>query len=84
MTSRRGLLTFVVVLSVSPSVRLSAQCPDGTPPPCRGARGPAANTIAVLPFENRARDSIHASTENLLSHGPIAHGRITQRPPPRR
>ena len=34
-----------------------AQCPDGTPPPCRGARGPAANRVAVLPFENRARDT---------------------------
>jgi TolB-like protein len=37
---------------------LVAQCPDGTPPPCGGAaRGPAANSVAVLPFENRARDT---------------------------
>lgn len=46
-----GTLTF--------SSGLLAQCPgDGTPPPCRGAaRGPAPNTVAVLPFENRARDT---------------------------
>jgi len=34
------------------------QCPDGAPPPCRAAaRGPSANSVAVLYFENVTRDS---------------------------
>lgn len=40
-----------------PAYRLAAQCPDGTPPPCGDARGPAPNTVAVLPFENLSRDT---------------------------
>jgi serine/threonine-protein kinase len=50
---------FLCVLTVSTvSTVLTAQCPDGAPPPCRGAaRGPAAHSVAVLPFENRARDT---------------------------
>jgi TolB-like protein len=40
---------------------LAGQCPDGTPGPCRSAvaamRTPDANSIAVLPLENRARDT---------------------------
>jgi serine/threonine-protein kinase len=43
------------------AVRLPAQCPDGTPPPC-GARparasAPPANSIAVLYFDNLSRDT---------------------------
>ncbi|MFI5280822.1 MAG: tetratricopeptide repeat protein [Gemmatimonadales bacterium] len=37
-----------------------AQCPDGTPPPCRGATratGPATNSLAVLTFDNVSRDT---------------------------
>jgi serine/threonine-protein kinase len=46
-----------LLLAVMPSCRLAAlQCPDGAPPPCRGAR-PATSRVAVLPFENRVRDS---------------------------
>lgn len=34
------------------------QCPDGAPPPCRGAsRATAANSVAVLYFDNATRDS---------------------------
>ena len=37
---------------------LAFQCPDGTPPPCRGARAAAATiTVAVLPFDNLSRDT---------------------------
>ncbi len=37
---------------------MSGQCPDGTPPPCaQAARAPSLNSVAVLVFENRARDS---------------------------
>lgn len=63
MTGRRGsavsnVLACAVLLTAVPAWRLTAQCPDGTPPPCAGAaRGPAANSVAVLPFENRARDT---------------------------
>lgn len=35
---------------------LSAQCPDGTPPPCAGARL-AQPTLLVMPFENRSADT---------------------------
>ncbi|MFI5280453.1 MAG: hypothetical protein ACHQU1_08155 [Gemmatimonadales bacterium] len=39
-----------------------AQCPDGTPPPCRtagraGTPVPAPNSVAVLYFENASRDT---------------------------
>jgi len=57
----------------------SAQCPDGSPPPCRGAAGPAtrrpappldARTWIVLPFENVARapdiDWLREASVNLL------------------
>jgi len=49
-------------LGVLASARLaSAQCPDGTPPPCAGqavrAPAPARNSIAVLPFANRSPDT---------------------------
>ena len=34
------------------------QCPDGTPPPCRGASvAPPANSVAVLYFDNRSSDT---------------------------
>jgi len=40
---------------------LLAQCPDGTPPPCRARplhpTPPAANAVAVLYFDNVTRDS---------------------------
>jgi TolB-like protein len=40
---------------------LRAQCADGTPPPCssirRPAAAPAANSVAVLYFENQGRDT---------------------------
>ena len=52
----RTLLLFVCC--VCASVRLSlAQCPDGTPPPCAAVVRPARNSIAVLTFENTARDT---------------------------
>jgi len=37
-----------------------AQCPDGSPPPCRGvarANAPPGNSIAVLTFDNLSRDT---------------------------
>ncbi len=35
---------------------LAVQCPDGTPPPCAGARAPTP-VLVVQPFENRSRDT---------------------------
>jgi hypothetical protein len=46
---------------------LGAQCPDGSPPPCRAplarvaaAAAPLRGSIAVLPFSNRSADSSDA------------------------
>jgi len=57
----------VVVLCACASVatvRLVAQCPDGSPPPCARATArtpaPPANSVAVLYFDNLARDTAHA------------------------
>jgi TolB-like protein len=57
----------LAALGVLASVRPApAQCPDGTPPPCgQAARGPSANSVAVLVFEDRARDS----SLSLLAEG---------------
>lgn len=50
-------LVLAAALSLSGRL-LVAQCPDGLPPPCRNARtGPDPNSVAVLPFENRGRDT---------------------------
>jgi TolB-like protein len=60
VTWRRLALVAALLYACTP-VRLAAQCPDGTPPPCGRPAGraaaPPANSVAVLPFENRARDS---------------------------
>ncbi len=48
------------MLTAWPPDPLTAQCPDGTPPPCRGVArpaAPAANSVAVLYFDNESRDS---------------------------
>lgn len=39
------------------SPELLAQCPDGSPPPCTHPAAPSANSVAVLPLENRAGDT---------------------------
>ena len=52
-----------------PAATVLAQCPDGTPPPCRGTRvaagppvpaAPPSNSVAVLYFDNLSRDSADA------------------------
>ncbi len=67
----------VLFLTAFPPDRLSAQCPDGSPPPCRiahagAAATPAATSIAVLYFDNISRDTNDAYiadglTEELIS-----------------
>ena len=43
---------------------LAVQCPEGTPPPCARATSrasvPAANSVAVLYFDNLSRDTADA------------------------
>ena len=61
----RGLVALVRTLflcgcAVLLAAPAPAQCPDGTPPPCRGTRAvaaPSPNSVAVLYFDNRSRDS---------------------------
>ena len=56
-------LALLVHLSVVASYNgLHAQCPDGSPPPCRAAvaRTLAPNSVAVLYFDNLSRDSADA------------------------
>ena len=52
-------------------MRLSAQCPDGTPPPCHGARAvaaaPAPNSVAVLYLTNLSRDTADAFLADALT-----------------
>ncbi|HEY2804676.1 MAG TPA: hypothetical protein VGI92_02340 [Gemmatimonadales bacterium] len=57
---RGSALTLLLITALGvPGRFLFAQCSDGSPPPCRGVRAPApvTNTVAVLPFENRAHDT---------------------------
>ena len=57
----------MLALTLGGLARLSAQCPDGSPPPCaRAATKPSApNSLAVLYFDNLSRDSADA----LLADG---------------
>jgi len=58
----KKLALVALLFTALPPYRLTAQCPDGAPPPCRGARTVAAattppNSVAVLYFDNLSRDS---------------------------
>ncbi len=73
-------LTLLLLLPVAAGKPLLAQCPDGTPPPCRAAASRPApvrpvlplddNTWIVLPFENQAHaadlDWLKDASANLL------------------
>ena len=65
-----------LLLSVGPTVRPSAaQCPDGSPPPCRSATVratpplplPPPNSVAVLYFENLSPDTADAYLADALT-----------------
>ena len=78
----RLAVVLAVPLCLGASVPLFAQCPDGTPPPCRGSTSAAAapvrrpnpplddRTWIILPFENVARvpdiDWLKDASVNLL------------------
>jgi TolB-like protein/lipoprotein NlpI len=57
-----------VLALVLAAVPLRAQCPDGTPPPCRGGAPtrPPSGSIAVFPFVNRSPDSTDAYLAEAL------------------
>jgi len=68
----RGLVSPLVCwLALCTTEVLAGQCPDGTPPPCAGravhvaAPAPAANSVAVLYFDNLSRDT----TDVFLANG---------------
>ena len=75
----RRLLLAALFLTALPAFRptaLWAQCPDGTPPPCRSTRTAATpsapNSVAVLYFDSRSRDSndvylAEGLTEEIIS-----------------
>lgn len=63
-----------LVLCAGAAVPALAQCPDGSPPPCAGARAsaPPANSVAVLYFESRSGDTndlalAEGLTEEIIS-----------------
>ena len=65
VASTLGLLA-VVLLTAAFAAPVLAQCPDGSPPPCRAAQperataAPPANSLAVLYFDNLSLDTAHA------------------------
>jgi TolB-like protein/Tfp pilus assembly protein PilF len=70
---KRAVILILALASAAPAV---AQCPDGSTPPCRSAAravaSPAANSVAVLYFDNLSRDSADTYladgfTEELMS-----------------
>lgn len=67
-TMLKSAVSALVLLALP--VRLPAQCPDGTPPPCGGVparpAAPAPGSIAVFPFENRSPDSADAYLAEAL------------------
>src|SRR5205807_8684737 len=55
---------------------LTAQCPDGSPPPCRltshASTAPAPNSVAVLYFDNLSADTADAYLAEGLTEELIA------------
>lgn len=61
----------IFFLSLLAATRAAAQCPDGSPPPCRAASAarataPLAGSIAVFPFTNRSPDSADSYLADAL------------------
>jgi TolB-like protein len=78
---------FVLALLLAAPLPLRAQCPDGTPPPCRPARaGPPPLSVAVLEFVNLSRDTNDAYLSGELADELTARlgqvGRLTVAPRP--
>jgi len=81
-------LSLGFLLSVNPTIRLSAQCPDGSPAPCRltshATTSPPANSVAVLYFDNLSPDTADAWLGDGLTEELITRlrqlARLTVRP----
>jgi TolB-like protein len=72
----RRLAVAAALLYACTPVRLAAQCPDGTPPPCgrpaaRAAATPG-NSVAVLYFDNLSRDTSTAYVADGLTEEIVA------------
>ena len=60
LPSLRVALAATTLIAAAPAAARAQQCSDGTPPPCRPRTAPARpapNSVAVLVFENSARDT---------------------------
>ena len=70
------MVPVAVLVSAYPAIRpsaLSAQCPDGSPPPCsRPVAAPPATSLAVLYFDNLSGDSSDAYLADGLTEEMIA------------
>lgn len=82
----RRLSLAALALAALPPYRLTAQCPDGAPPPCRSAAraaAPAPNSVAVLYFENATRDTADLYLSDGITEEIISRlsgiGRVTVR-----
>jgi TolB-like protein/Flp pilus assembly protein TadD len=77
-TGGRIVIRLAVLLSAYPLFRpsaLFAQCPDGSPPPCRAQPtrvAPPPNSVAVLYFDNLSRDTADAYVAEGLTEELIA------------
>jgi len=65
----RVLQVIAVAAALGRGVALSAQCPDGSAPPCTRAaiHAPAPNSVAVLYFDNLSRDTSDAYVADGLT-----------------
>lgn len=68
---RHAALALVLLAGLPPD-RLTAQCPDGSPPPCaRASVGafsvPGANSVGVMLFNNLTRDTAYAYLSDGLA-----------------
>ena len=75
----RRATVLLLLLSVTSTEGLFAQCPDGAAPPCRGAQtdpgrkpGVAPNSLAVLYFDNLSADTADAYLAEGLTEELIA------------
>jgi TolB-like protein/tetratricopeptide (TPR) repeat protein len=74
----RGLLGAGTLILAAAAAPLAAQCPDGTPAPCPGARV-APNSVAVLYFDNLSSDSGDAVLADGLTEEIIVRLRRLER-----
>lgn len=65
-------MVITAALLSHPAIRLAAQCPSGTPPPCPRPGGPPPTSVAVLYFENLSPDTADAYLAEGLTEETIA------------